>query len=307
MQSWMRSLDQWPRYASFPINDSNLPLSHQRSWFTSQFRFWRFQLSNLTFSAVTNLLPCVLFKSMVLTIYGFGTLEISTLKLRPSPNTIIWSSWSIDVCLPQSTTAIPSGLQTSENSTFNLHFPSKCADFCHTSSWIGWIRFTSGLHLESTDFHPVSLLIWWIWFTSGLYLESTYFCYVPSRYDGPYLLQTSGFGNLNSQLKPKWFYLKFMICYHASLWIWRSRFTPDFRFQKFQFSIEIFETIFPKPHIYWHITPWQPMANICFGSSTISPPMCTQRLNLMHFAQIWRPGMISLHPGWILVDDSWNL
>ena len=49
------------------------------------------------------------------------------------------------------------------------------------------------------------------------------------------------------------------------------------------------------------------MDRIYFDSLTISPPMCTERLKLVHLAQIQWSGMISLPPRWILAGDSWNL
>jgi hypothetical protein len=140
------------------------------------------------------------------------------------PQMLLSEAHDLLTCVSHKWTAtIPSGLWTSENSTFNIHSPSKCMDFRHVSSWIGRLRFTSGLDPESMDLRRVS----------------------PGS-DGPDSLQTLGFDNINSQLKPKFFYLKFAICRHASLWIWRSRFTPNFRFWKFQFSTEIFEMIFPE-------------------------------------------------------------
>jgi hypothetical protein len=50
---------------------------------------------------VTNLFPHVLFKSTVLSILGFQTSEISTLKLCLPPNSIIQSLQYIDMCPQQ--------------------------------------------------------------------------------------------------------------------------------------------------------------------------------------------------------------
>jgi hypothetical protein len=53
----------------------------------------------------------------------------------------------------------PSGLRTSEISSLKLYFPSKYVDYCHVSSWIGWLRLTSGLY---PGVHRITPRLFWI-------------------------------------------------------------------------------------------------------------------------------------------------
>jgi hypothetical protein len=60
-------------------------------------------------------------------------------------NVFIQSSRSTDMCFPWIDDYDFFGSSYFENSTLNLHFSPKCMDFCHMSSWIGRLQFTSDL------------------------------------------------------------------------------------------------------------------------------------------------------------------
>jgi hypothetical protein len=140
---------------------------------------------------VTDLLPRVLFKSMVLTISRFRTSEISTLKLH-LPQMLL--SEAHDLLTRVSRNQRLRSLQVfglrklNFQPSFSLEvrgflYPAESNSETHFRVFtrIPWI---SALYPpESRRFR----------FTSGLYPESTDFFHVPSGSDGPDSLRTSGF------------------------------------------------------------------------------------------------------------------
>jgi len=142
-------------------------------------------------------------RSVVLTVLGFQNSEISTLKLCLSPNVIIRR---------KSMATIPSGLRTSENSTFTTCLPeSDDWDSLRvlTRSPRIYATYPLDLTVQIHFKHRVSGISILNWSPNAFIWSSRSIATHPSRSDGPYSLRTSGFGSFNSQLKSsKWFFPK---------------------------------------------------------------------------------------------------